>query len=389
MFDPRRITIVVGGDGYDAVTGRSRTGHRAVGLRHRFPEGYREWVAVALVWGASRRSTGRPMVHRVTRPSQDLIRTASSGPSVQRVRRIPDLAAELTSGRRPPNAAPSAASDTVADPDALVARAIAILGERPAPTSAPRAALPAAAPRPPSQGTELPLRRPVLSDGAVCPLPIRYFNLQYLVVTFLSDINRAAELLRGTGLQAVPQEDGKAIVQFGCFEYRQTDIGPYNEIGLVILATASGDPTPASYVVNLPVNTAFANRAGREIWGYNKFVADIEIKNEGRNFSATLHDHEKALICSLEGKRGPSVPLPPTDLLTFSVLGGRLIKTLIRLLTPLQLGNGDSFLLKVGPSDHPMARNLRALALDGARPVLLQYADPAQSLLFAGRLLNS
>ena len=58
-------------------------------------------------------------------------------------------------------------------------------------------------------------------------------------------------------------------------------------------------------------------------------------------------------------------------------------------LTPLQLGNGDSFLLKVGPSNHPMARNLRALGLDGARPVLLQYADPAQSLLFAGRLLNS
>src|SRR5262249_29607945 len=159
---------------------------------------------------------------------------------------------------------------------------------------------------------ELPLRRPVLSDGAVCPLPIRYFDLQYLVVTFLADLDRTAELLKGTGLQPVPQEDGKAIVQVGSFQYRQTDIGPYNEMGLVILAMAPGDSTPASYVVNLPVSTAFANRAGREIWGYNKFVAGIEIKNDGRNCSAALLDHEQALICSLEGQRGPSVPLPPT-----------------------------------------------------------------------------
>jgi hypothetical protein len=368
---------------HGAVIGRPHCGVaplKATGNELQEPPGY---------WGATPAIDRPTEVHRVRRPSQDLIGTASTGPSVPRVRRIPDLAAELTSGRRPPNAARWAANDAPVDPGALVARAIAILGERPAAKPATRGALPSAPPRPPTKGTELPLRRPVLSDGAVCPLPIRYFDLQYLVLTFLTDIDRAADLLRGTGLRAVPQEDGKAIVQFGCFEYRQTDIGPYNEMGLVILATASGDPAPASYVVNLPVNTAFANRAGREIWGYNKFVADIEFKNDGRNFSATLHDHEKALICSLEGKRGPSVPLPPTDILTFSVLEGTLIKTLIRLLTPLQLGNGDSFLLKVGPSDHQMARNLRALALDGARPVLLQYADPAQSLLFAGRLLNS
>jgi hypothetical protein len=34
-----------------------------------------------------------------------------------------------------------------------------------------------------------------------------------------------------------------------------------------------------------------------------------------------------------------------------------------------------------------MADNLRTLALDGARPVLVQYADPFQSLLFPGRVL--
>ena len=55
------------------------------------------------------------------------------------------------------------------------------------------------------------------------------------------------------------------------------------------------------------------------------------------------------------------------------------------MLTPLQVGSGDNFVLRVGPSRHPMATNLRNLALDGKRPVLVQYADPAQALLFPGR----
>src|SRR5262249_31204804 len=86
----------------------------------------------------------------VRRSSQDLIRTVPPSPSAPRVRPIPDVAAELASGRRPP--APSATNDVAVDPGALVARAIAILGERPVPKPATMAALPAAAARPPLQG---------------------------------------------------------------------------------------------------------------------------------------------------------------------------------------------------------------------------------------------
>jgi Acetoacetate decarboxylase (ADC) len=220
-------------------------------------------------------------------------------------------------------------------------------------------------------------------------LPIRYFDDQGLIATFLTELNRAAELLKGTGLHAVPQEDGKAVVMLGCFEYRKTDLGPYNEVGLCILAAAPGDPIPANYVTNLPVNTAVANRVGREIWGYNKFVAAIDINRDGKKFSTTLRDPENITIGGLEGKRGASVHdtlrQPTTDMLTFSLLEGRVIKTLIRLLTPFHASSGDSFVFKVGMSGHPMAANLRTLALDGARPVLVQYADPFQALLFPGR----
>jgi len=78
----------------------------------------------------------------------------------------------------------------------------------------------------------------------------------------------------------------------------------------------------------------------------------------------------------------------PTDIYTFSLLGGRVIKTLVQVPTPFHTSSGDGFWLKVGNSGHIMAKNLRTLALDRARPVLVQYADPFQALLFLGRALQ-
>jgi Acetoacetate decarboxylase (ADC) len=239
----------------------------------------------------------------------------------------------------------------------------------------------------PTPAADLTLQQRVLSNGAECFLPIRYFDVQCLVATFLAAPDQASELLVGSGVQPVLQEDGKAVVDLYCIEYRKTDIGPYNEVGLTVRAKAPSDPIAASYVVNLPVTTAVANRAGREIWGYNKFVAAIDVNSEGKRFSTVLRDSDHEIIGALEGVRGVSVPAPAADILTFTLHQGRLTKTVIRVLTPSLASSGDSFVFKVGTSRHPMTSNLRTVGLDGARPVLIHYTDPFQALLFPGRAL--
>jgi acyl-CoA dehydrogenase len=62
----------------------------------------------------------------------------------------------------------------------------------------------------------------------------------------------------------------------------------------------------------------------------------------------------------------------------------KIIKTFVQVPTQWHASSGEGFLLRVGDSTHRMAGHLRALGLDGARPVLVQYADPFQSLLFPG-----
>jgi Acetoacetate decarboxylase (ADC) len=290
---------------------------------------------------------------------------------------------------------PTAPVSPLADPVYLVARAFAILDEDKmrnrarffeGANDASRSAAPSVSLEPAST-TDLQLQSRILSNGAECFLPIRYFDVQCLVATFLVPPDRASELLKGAGLQPVLQEDGRAVVDLYCIEYRKTDIGPYNEVGLTVRATAPGDSIAANYVVDLPVTTEVANRAGQEIWGYNKFVAAIDINSEGKTFSTILRDIDHEMIGTFEGARGASVPAPAADILTFSRNQGRLIRTAIRVLTPSLAGSGDSFVFKVGTSGHPMTSNLRTLSLDGARPVLIHYTDPFQALLFPGRAL--
>lgn len=302
--------------------------------------------------------------------------------------------------------APSTPAVPDADPRAVVARALAILAEENVTCESTRSSgrpqrqhaitdMAGCLEMPQLQSaagdqtglSDLPLQRRFLSDGTEIPLPIRFFDAQCLLATFVTDPQRASLLLEGTGLVVAPQEDGRAMTMVACFAYRATDIGPYNEVCLGVWALTPGDRIPALYVSDLPVTTTLAHRAGREIWGYNKFVAPIDLQGDGKTFSTTLRDPDNAVILVLEGARTASIPTPPADVPTFSMLGGRAIRTIIRPMTPFQTSSGEGFLLKVGKSDHPMAANLRTLALDEARPALVQYANPLQFLLFPGGVL--
>ena len=302
-------------------------------------------------------------------------------------------------GLSPPRTASAEQGKVATDPDDLVTRALSILSQdnmSKVQTQSPPApnAVQTQSAHPPNilrqskpQPSDLKLQRRILSDGTECPLPIRYFDVQCLVATFLTGLDRATGLLKGTGLQAFSQEDGKGIVLLYCIEYRVTDIGPYNEVGLTVVATAPRDPIPANYVLDLPVTTAVARRTGREIWGYNKFVAAIDVKSNGKQFSTIVRDTDREIIGAFEGERSASIPTAPADILTFTMFQGKPLKTVIRVLTPSQVSNGQDFVFKIGTSRHPMTDHLRTLALDGARPAFVEYADPFQALLFPGGMV--
>lgn len=231
-------------------------------------------------------------------------------------------------------------------------------------------------------------------------LPILYYDVSYLNAIFAVDWELAEDLLENTGLQAVRFPGDKALAGVAFFEYRKTSIGVYNEVGVVIVVTLANRPTkgllrdfvrPSAeriagfHILDLPVTTEAANSAGREIWGYPKFVTDIPLQFGDRRFAGSVKDPVTGQnILTLEGAWGPSLTVPGFDLCLYSLREGQMLRTVVETDARMQTAGGRGFKLTVGPSTHRMAENLRALGLDGARPFVIQNATVFHSRLPAG-----
>jgi hypothetical protein len=243
------------------------------------------------------------------------------------------------------------------------------------------------------------------SEGAVA-LPILYHDVSNVMALFRASREGAERLLEGTGLSPQLAPDGEALAALSFYEYRQTSIGPYNEVGTALLVRPRGARRSplgiaemlapprwrkgGAYVVDLPVTTAAAHAAGREIWGYPKFVTDISFRLAGREIACDVLEPEGARhgrrerIVALRGRLGPGLPAPSMDIVTFSILGQTHLRTVIDVRGRAKVHTPGSVRLEVGPSRHGMAENLRTLGLGGARPSLVIETSRFQSRLPAG-----
>jgi len=218
---------------------------------------------------------------------------------------------------------------------------------------------------------------------------------------------RVEAVLKGTGLKPALTVGGRALVALACFEYRDTSVGVYNEVGLTAAVTRSDEPLVlggwqdllttlrqpeerrvAFHVLDLPVTTAAANAAGREIWGYPKFVTAIPFRLQDRDFDCQvmLPDGSAALM-QLAGRLGPSIPMAPLSLVLLSFKDGAMLRTTVNVRGTSRLAAAGSLQLHAPDHTHPMAQHIHALGLDGARPLAVSWTHDFQSRLNAGVVL--
>lgn len=238
------------------------------------------------------------------------------------------------------------------------------------------------------------------TTAGLVELPILYYDASNVVALFDADRGGAEALLADTGLVPAMVHGEHAVVGLSFYEYRRTTVGVYNEVGLAIFAARRGERVVlgglpdmlrsprkrhvGAWVVDLPVTTEAANSAGRELWGYPKFVTRIDFRMEGRAFASTVFDPSGETICALEGGLGPGLPIPAMSLMTYTKLAGELVRTHVDVRAPTRARPKSDLVLRLGASEHRMAVNLRALGLDGARPRAVLTTERFQSKLWAG-----
>ncbi|MCY3414217.1 MAG: acetoacetate decarboxylase family protein [Candidatus Heimdallarchaeota archaeon] len=238
------------------------------------------------------------------------------------------------------------------------------------------------------------------SQGMV-DLPILYYEVENVIAFFLCDRKRVEAFLENTAYTLGLSLFGKAIIGLSFYKYKNTSIGSYNEVGIAIPVLKKVEKEPVSRYLNLyskmekrkigfiildlPVSTEIANAAGRELWGYPKFVTELPFELNGRVFYGAVMDPEKGEICTLQGKMGRGFKIPPLSLLLYSTVNEKDIKTDVNVRGKVNFGSGRKMRFSVGDSKHQMAQHLRDLGLDGKRPIMLFRTTAFQSRLNKGR----
>lgn len=254
---------------------------------------------------------------------------------------------------------------------------------------------------------QVPRHRFQTSEGSV-DLPILYFDTSAVFAFFLPERKRVEALLVGTGLNPALTVGNRALAALACFEYRDTSVGVYNEVGLAVAVCRQGEGQAvggwadmmktlrspeerhvALHVLDLPVTTAAANAAGREIWGYPKFVTEIPFSLEGREFACSVMapDSERPIF-ELAGRMGPSIPAGPLSLTLLSHRDGAVVRATVNVRGATRVALPGSVRVTTHATEHPIDEHLSALGLNGARPRALMWTHAFQSRLNEGVVIG-
>jgi hypothetical protein len=242
-------------------------------------------------------------------------------------------------------------------------------------------------------------QKDVSVGGAPGKSPMFFRDFHMMGAVFLADLSRARAALPRRGYRPLALPFGRALAAVHCLEYKDSDIGPYNEVSLSIglkrgwrlvpslleAARALRSRSYHAYVKALPVTTETAVRGGVDFFNYPKYLADIRFRETASHRVCTVRDRESGdLILEFEGRRLAARPRAPSDedratLFTYPELGAgparaRLLVNRVECATAYLRGAG----LRLGP--HFRAAEFRELGL-GA-PVEYVYAPRCQGVLF-------
>ena len=209
-----------------------------------------------------------------------------------------------------------------------------------------------------------------LVEGQRVVMPVEVRAARQAAATFVVRHSAAQQLIDHTGLTATRQRGGKAIVSLALVDYIDNDLGSYKELALAFIVDdttkpADGTKSPVSTLIHrLPVSEAFTCAAGRGIWGFPKWVADLSVDFDDRGASCVLREGDNEVV-RIWLKRGP-IPLPrrPMPMNAFSCDDDSVVRR-----TPWNTdGTGRPHIRPGGATveigyGHPLADELRALGL--------------------------
>ncbi len=230
-------------------------------------------------------------------------------------------------------------------------------------------------------------------------LPVFYYDNTSMTAIFTASTRMVKKFLPHKDMHPVEIFPGRSLVGFSAFEYRKTDIDPYNEFSISILISFGKRVFPGlgilgqqrrklftAYVWHLPVTTEIARYGGVELYGYPKFIADINFTKKSDEIVCTLSEKGKHIL-TLTGKKLSVKKGPIIRFRTYSIKNG--IPLVANIYTnPIEYAetmDRNSARLEIG-NEHTICKELKSIELS-KKPITYQFIPKNEVILFPPRNL--
>jgi len=218
--------------------------------------------------------------------------------------------------------------------------------------------------------------------GRTIDLPVEVRKAAQWFVQYLVPTAAAQRLVGPTGLEVTGPLPGKALMALAVCRYDDTDLDAYHEVAVSFVVRPHDAPRGATtarrlrefargdigaYIHRLPVDQEFTCAAGRDVWGYPKWVTTIDIdepdpsaRGAGTGTTVRLVDDGVHVLTLTMASGGP-IKLPSQAPPSYSFRDGVLRRTAWTTASEGVTGRFGGATLVLG--DHPMADELRSLGL--------------------------
>ncbi len=159
--------------------------------------------------------------------------------------------------------------------------------------------------------------------GVTVPTPLRYYNANVQLLGGTVNLEEVKKLTEKYGYEPITTPDGKAIAELWVGDYADSSLGAYKE-GMIAymvketpsqiadgsplgLLQAMADPTAKIFCHKLLLNEQVPTDAGKEVWGFDKDMAKIDVQHEG---DKTVFDYREE---NGEPIMSGQVSAPPSD----------------------------------------------------------------------------
>ena len=237
------------------------------------------------------------------------------------------------------------------------------------------------------------------AKGMKGKLPVFYYDNTSVTAIYTASTAQVKALLPHPDMRPIELYRHTCLTVFTAFEYRKSDIGPYNEFSIAFPITFRKRQIPGitvirqmarrcftAYVWQLPVTTEIARAGGVEMYGLPKFIADISFKKEQGWIECTLSESKEKILV-LRGKLLPTRRGKVSRAVIYSMIDDipLVANVVVDPIAFAQTRDKQAANLELGTA-HSISETLAGIGLS-RKPVAYQYCPITRAILFGARNL--